>query len=110
MVIGLDFTDVAPADPAAQILGNAVFLASRTPVRILDYRELTTWNSSTISNTVDLIADEAIARGRDVTTTVVPQSTSVPDDLRRPAASTCSSCTAWKQRLSQRSAARRRVE
>jgi hypothetical protein len=79
--MGLDFTQVAPADPAAQILGNAVFLTPHTPVRILDYRELSTWNSSAISNTVDLIADQAITRGRDVTTTVVPESSSVPADL-----------------------------
>jgi hypothetical protein len=81
VVLGFDLGAVAPGDPPAELLGNAVFLASHHPVRILDYRELTTWNSSAVTNTVDLIADEAVAKGRTVTTTVAPDWSSIPTML-----------------------------
>ena len=78
VVIGLDFSEAVPGDPSAHILGNAVFIAAHDPVRILDYRELTAWNATSVTNTVDLIADEAIARARPVVTEVAPHWAAVP--------------------------------
>jgi hypothetical protein len=70
VVLGLDFAEAQPGDDAGHVLGNAVFLAERQPARVLDYRALSAWNSSSVSNTVDLIAAEALNRRRTVTTHV----------------------------------------
>ena len=70
VVLGLDFAEAQPGDDAGQILGNAVFLAEHQPARVLDFRALSAWNSSSVSNTVDLIAGEALDRRRTVTTHV----------------------------------------
>jgi hypothetical protein len=81
LILGLDFTEAVPGDASARLLDNAVYLAAHDPVRILDYRELTTWNASTVTNTVDLIADGATKRGRGVETTVAAQWAEVPSLL-----------------------------
>lgn len=78
VLIGMSFEAVAPGDPMAMLLGNAVFASKHSPVRILDYRELAQWNATTVTNTVDLIADEAVARGRQVQTVVAPSGAMVP--------------------------------
>jgi hypothetical protein len=69
-VLGMDFSGVTPGSPEARLLGNAVFHVAAEPVRVLDYRELAEWNASSVTNVVDLIASEALARGRTVKTTV----------------------------------------
>lgn len=78
ILIGMDFSTVTPSDPMAKLLGNAVFTATHTPVRILDYRELSEWNAASVTNTVDLIADEAVARGRTLQTAVAKGGAEVP--------------------------------
>jgi hypothetical protein len=81
IVLGLDFAEAQPGDTAGQILGNAVYLPDHQPVRILDYRELSAWNSSSVSNTVDLIAGEGLSRRRTVTTRVAKDASDVMEHL-----------------------------
>lgn len=69
-VLGMNFSDVEPGTDEARLLGNAVFRLDEDPVKILDYRALAEWNASSVTNVVDLIASEAVARRRRVHTTV----------------------------------------
>lgn len=81
VILGLDYAEAQPGDSAGQILGNAVFLPDHQPVRILDYRELSAWNSSSVSNTVDMIAAEAVERRRTMTTHVASDAADVAGSL-----------------------------
>jgi hypothetical protein len=69
-VLGMDFAGVEPGTDEAHLLGNAVFRVGADPVKVLDYRALSEWNASSVTNVVDLIASEAVARHRRVHTTV----------------------------------------
>jgi hypothetical protein len=80
--LGMDFAAITPLSREAHLLGNAVFLASHKPVRILDYRELTDWNSSPVTNVVDLISSEALVRRRTVQTTVAESADDVEKQLQ----------------------------
>jgi hypothetical protein len=81
ILIGMNFETVTPGDPMARLLGNAVFVVTHSPVRVLDYRALAQWNATTVTNTVDLIADEAVARGRTVQTVVAADGALVPTQI-----------------------------
>jgi hypothetical protein len=80
--LGMDFAAITPLSREAHLLGNAVFMASHKPVRILDYRELTEWNASSVTNVVDLISSEALVRHRTVQTTVAENAEDVPTELQ----------------------------
>jgi len=80
--LAMDFAAIAPRSYESHLLGNAVFLGAHKPVRILDYRELTDWNSSPVTNVVDLIASEAIARRRTVQTSVAENAEDVTRQLQ----------------------------
>lgn len=80
--LGMDFAAITPLSREAHLLGNAVFMASHKPVRILDYRELTEWNASSVTNVVDLVSSEALVRHRTVQTTVAENAEDVPTELQ----------------------------
>jgi hypothetical protein len=83
VVLGMDFSAIAPGTPEAHLLGNAVFGATPDPVRVLDYRALAEWNSSSATNVVDLIAAEAVARDRTLQTTVAHDAAELGDLLQK---------------------------
>lgn len=80
-VLGMDFSAVSPASPEARLLGNAIFMTGADPVKILDYRAHTEWNASSVTNVVDLCADEAVARERTLQTTVAKDAEHARDEL-----------------------------
>jgi hypothetical protein len=77
----MDFSGIEPGADEARLLGNAVFRLDADPVKILDYRAFAEWNASSVTNVVDLIAAEAVARHRRVHTTVARDADEVEEAL-----------------------------
>ena len=77
VVVGMDFHQVG-ASPR-KLLGNAVFLPSHEPLRLLDYREHSP--TQEIGHVDAAIAGEAAARGRTVARTIAGPATAVPNLL-----------------------------
>jgi hypothetical protein len=81
IAIGMDYEDIHAGTPAAVLLGNAVFLAKRNPVRVLEYREHAASQTNAAINVGEILANEASARGRKANFTLASTASSVSDHL-----------------------------
>jgi hypothetical protein len=69
VAIGASYQGVAPASPAAVVLGNAVFLSKHEPLRLLDYRAHAAMPS--VQTVEAVLKSETSARGRKLKRTVL---------------------------------------
>ena len=79
VVLGLDYDQVAAGSPPARLLGNAAFLSTHSPLRVLDYRAPS--DPASAAHVQALLTSEAVFRGRSITVNQVSSTPSVTQEL-----------------------------